>query len=204
MAFVGMIDCGGWAPLHWSCREGVVTCVELLLKHGADVNIQSNLAWTPLHEAAREGHTDCVRILLEANASPHALDTTLTLPLIDALQERHLDCARLMLLHGASSNGPAVGETSDKRPLHLALKMNYIEAIELLFDFGADPLMRWPHGNVGDFQSGFDVVKQCNHATKEVLADCCWRYNFSHNESMSLIVYSFCVFFVCFLFEFVL
>jgi ankyrin repeat protein len=183
-AHVDAQDCSGWAPLHWACREGVPACVDLLLKHGANKHVQSNLSWTPLHEAAREGHAQCVLLLLEAKASPNSLDTTMTSPLVDALQGHHLDCANLLLSHGASSNGPGVGEARHKRPLHVALKMNYLEAVELLFKFGANPLLKSPSDSADNFQSAFDLIKTCNQATKEAFEDCCWRYHFSHNNQV--------------------
>lgn len=179
-----LADCSGWAPLHWACREGVSECANLLLQHGADKHVQSNLYWTPLHEAAREGHAECVRILLEAKACPDALDTTMTSPLIDSMQNFHLDCAQLLLSYEASANGPGVREASDKRPLHLALKMNYVEAVELLFKFGADPSLKSMCDGSGNFQSAFDLVERCNQATKEVFGDCCLAYNFPYAESM--------------------
>jgi ankyrin repeat protein len=162
----------------------VPACVDLLLKHGANKHVQSNLSWTPLHEAAREGHAQCVLLLLEAKASPNSLDTTMTSPLVDALQGHHLDCANLLLSHGASSNGPGVGEARHKRPLHVALKMNYLEAVELLFKFGANPLLKSPSDSADNFQSAFDLIKTCNQATKEAFEDCCWRYHFSHNNQV--------------------
>lgn len=39
--------------------------VQLLLEHGADVNIQDNDLWTPLHVAAACGHKNIAEILLE-------------------------------------------------------------------------------------------------------------------------------------------
>ena len=159
------------------------TCVDLLLKHGANKHVQSNLSWTPLHEAAREGHAECVLLLLKAKASPNSLDTTMTSPLIDALQERHLECVNLLLSYGASPNGPGVGEARNKRPLHVALKMNYVEAVELLFKFGADPMLKSPCG-AGNFQSAFDLIETCNQAAKEVFEDCCFTYNFSHSKGV--------------------
>lgn len=42
--------------------------MEVLLEHGADVNIQDYDLWTPLHVAAACGHTGIAETLLEVCA----------------------------------------------------------------------------------------------------------------------------------------
>ncbi|KAK6310760.1 hypothetical protein J4Q44_G00188150 [Coregonus suidteri] len=45
----------GWIPLHLACYFGHKDVVEVLLKDGADVNLQNNMGDKPLHKAAFTG-----------------------------------------------------------------------------------------------------------------------------------------------------
>ncbi|GLH04037.1 Poly [ADP-ribose] polymerase tankyrase [Gryllus bimaculatus] len=58
----------GWSPLHLSTYFGHEGVVELLLSHGADVNVVNDAGDTPLHRAAFIGREDLVLLLLQHNA----------------------------------------------------------------------------------------------------------------------------------------
>ncbi len=32
---------GGWAPIHWAAEAGHTSCVEVLIRGGADVHVQT-------------------------------------------------------------------------------------------------------------------------------------------------------------------
>ena len=48
----------GLTPLHQAVLDGNLDAVELLVKHGADINKQDDDTWTPLHAACAEGHAE--------------------------------------------------------------------------------------------------------------------------------------------------
>ena len=61
---------GGWTALALAYEHP--KAVELLLKHGADVNIATNQRWTPLMLACqRDGCPETVELLLEYKADPN-------------------------------------------------------------------------------------------------------------------------------------
>lgn len=55
----------GLVPLHNACSYGHYEVTELLVKHGASVNVADLWKFTPLHEAAAKGKYDIVKLLLK-------------------------------------------------------------------------------------------------------------------------------------------
>jgi ankyrin repeat protein len=51
-------------PLHWAAQSGDARCVELLLRYGADVSLESKFDKTPLEIASDKGDTDVYEMLL--------------------------------------------------------------------------------------------------------------------------------------------
>ncbi|MFC1492769.1 ankyrin repeat domain-containing protein [candidate division KSB1 bacterium] len=65
------------APLEWALRCGspqAEECAEILIKNGADVNLQDFLGGTPLAEAVKNGYTKTVKLLIEKGADPGMID----------------------------------------------------------------------------------------------------------------------------------
>ncbi|XP_035268343.1 cyclin-dependent kinase 4 inhibitor C [Anguilla anguilla] len=61
---------GGLTVLHDAARDGYADTLQVLVNHGADVNIQDNEGNLPLHLAAREGNLDVVELLIQPTAEP--------------------------------------------------------------------------------------------------------------------------------------
>lgn len=60
-----MLFSSGLVPLHNACSYGHYEVTELLVKHGASVNVADLWKFTPLHEAAAKGKYEIVRLLLK-------------------------------------------------------------------------------------------------------------------------------------------
>lgn len=58
----------GWTPLHLACYFGHESIVELLIKHGSDINVVNDTGDTPLHKASYTGREELVLLLLSKNA----------------------------------------------------------------------------------------------------------------------------------------
>lgn len=54
-------DDHGFSPLHWACREGRASVVDMLIMRGARINVMNRGDDTPLHLAASHGHRDIVQ-----------------------------------------------------------------------------------------------------------------------------------------------
>ncbi|CAB1326321.1 unnamed protein product, partial [Coregonus sp. 'balchen'] len=69
----------GWIPLHLACYFGHKDVVEVLLKDGADVNLQNNMGDKPLHKAAFTGRkllSSVVLLLLRYDACAAIINGT--------------------------------------------------------------------------------------------------------------------------------
>lgn len=64
----------GWSPLHLAAYFGHPDVVEILLNHGADVDIQNEEGDTPLHKAAYTGRDQIVVLLVAHNANVFMLN----------------------------------------------------------------------------------------------------------------------------------
>ncbi|NXT94927.1 ASB18 protein, partial [Anhinga rufa] len=102
---------GGRGPLHEACLGGHTDCVELLLEHKADPNLQTDEGLAPLHLCTTQDSLGCAKLLLRHRA-------TVDLPSEDGgetalhVAARHCLCdhARLYLRHGACVNARSTRE----------------------------------------------------------------------------------------------
>ena len=119
-ADIDSLNSNGLTPLHRASEgwhEGFLGVVQLLLYHGANVNVHDNDRNTPLHFAASEGHPEVVRVLLEHKADVNAMNKEGLTPLHRTFERRRGDIARLLLNHGADTK---VHDKSGNTLLHLA------------------------------------------------------------------------------------
>ena len=74
----------GWTLLMWACLHGKISCVQVLLENGADVDQERPDGCNALLIAADRGFVDCCRLLLERRALPDraALFAALVVPFV--------------------------------------------------------------------------------------------------------------------------
>uniref|UniRef100_A0A4W6DS78 Scaffold protein ILK n=1 Tax=Lates calcarifer TaxID=8187 RepID=A0A4W6DS78_LATCA len=65
-------DDHGFSPLHWACREGRSSVVDMLIMRGARINVMNRGDDTPLHLASSHGHRDIVGKLIQCKADTNA------------------------------------------------------------------------------------------------------------------------------------
>ncbi len=114
-------------------RKKQLLIIKLLLKHGADVNIE-DLGVPMLIRAIDSNSPIIVKLLLEKGADANAqyiIKPALTL----AIDKGNLDIVRLLLEHGANPNEKYLYTTA---PLHTAAKNNNIDLASLLLKHGAE------------------------------------------------------------------
>ena len=124
------------------CAGGHLRCVNLLIKAGADVNLnpltRDGLP-APLEEAAQRGYVQCLKTLVQAGAE---LDRKSPVPyrkfdtaLMYASENGNVECVRILLQSGASVNAV---DWVDGTALIKAVRNGHENCVNLLLKSGAD------------------------------------------------------------------
>ena len=147
----------GRTALMIAAENGYTDIVKLLLKHGANVNVQNNhggikraiinYGRTALIIAVENDHTEIVKLLLEHGANVNEQI------LLIAVKNDNTEIAKLLLEYGAHVNAQdrngqtalmiaAQHSQSAKQMGNIALKDEFDNLIKLLLVFGANPLIK--------------------------------------------------------------
>ena len=109
--------------------------IELLIKHGGDVNKKDDKGYIAIHFAAWHGHTDTVKILLRAGSKFDPQTEDKKTPLAFAAICGHLETMKVFLPLGCNVNN--VNKDKDT-PIHYASQKGMKEGVKLLIEHGAN------------------------------------------------------------------
>lgn len=129
---------GGDTPLHWAVLNDRADLVELLLDHGAQVNLANKYGEVALLMTVQRNELPAIaRLLLDRKANPdgatNARDGT---PLLVASREGRPEFVRLLVTRGATAN---CADEDGRTPLRYAIQANDLTSARLLLEHGADP-----------------------------------------------------------------
>ena len=127
--------------------------VELLISHGAEVNMKQGKGFTPLHYAAQKTKTSTAKVLLQNKADPNCRTEERDTPLILAVsfikdEGKQREMVKLLLEHNAD---PGLHNSKNKTLLHYAnrsvkayfllqaCKAASYPIVEDLLEIGVDP-----------------------------------------------------------------
>ena len=117
------LDSGGLTPLLYAARENCLACVDVLLGHGADINLPDPDGVSPLLVAIMNTNWDLAERLITAGADVNQWDIFGETPLFTAVNLRsRLDGNRASIDPINTTNGTAI--------------------VKMLLDRGADPNMQ--------------------------------------------------------------
>jgi ankyrin repeat protein len=164
-------DRGGFTPLMYAARGNCGECVEILLKHKADVNLADPSFVVPLSIAMMNGNWDIARALVEAGADVNQWDMNGSSPLHVAItnmtsdgnrnpldqdkpnEASARDLIKMLLDRGANPNqqlyyGATFGGSADRgmTPFLEACSTGDIELVKLLLAHGANPKLATSDG----------------------------------------------------------
>ena len=96
---VNLADPSGQTPLHIATEKGLMSMIELLLSHGAEIDRKDGYGRTALHIASALGHKKCLAVLLDFSHDSlfNDQDSLGNTPLHCAADNGHLSCAKLLL-----------------------------------------------------------------------------------------------------------
>lgn len=107
-------------------------CVEVLLRHGANVEVTDSLGQNAFHHACIQGQDDSLQVMLqlsdysEATAARNNNGNT---PLIEALSNSNIECAATLLK--LEDIGPQIGQDG-WAPIHYAAKIGDAELLHAI------------------------------------------------------------------------
>lgn len=109
--------------------------VEVLLRHGANVNTKDVDLATPLHLAASRGYTGVLSLLLTSDVEIDARDANGRTALWRAVEAGHLETSKLLLRNFCKVNSRAADQMT---PLHMATEHGDEDMVSLLLRYGSD------------------------------------------------------------------
>jgi ankyrin repeat protein len=167
------LDRGGFTPLIYAARENCGACIDILLKHKADINLPDPSGDPALSIAMMNGNWDVSKQLIEAGADVNAWDMFGQAPLHVAIQNLKMrgdnnpldsdaqqmqssarDIIRLLVDHGANPNqqqfyrAPGRGEGVGRgyTPFLAACASGDIDIVKLLLAHGANATLATSDG----------------------------------------------------------
>ncbi|XP_070579650.1 transient receptor potential cation channel subfamily A member 1-like [Ptychodera flava] len=124
--------------LHWAVEENHVKYVSALLRHGAEIllNSKDSNDQTPLHYAAENGNLEMLQLLLSNGAKPDVKDAEEKVPLHIAAQYGQRDCAEAL----TEANPMQLNEDDidGRTPLLLASVHGHHKVANALLKIGAN------------------------------------------------------------------
>ncbi|CAF1644624.1 unnamed protein product, partial [Didymodactylos carnosus] len=138
----------GATPLYTAAEEGHFGVVELLIRHGADVNRspQGNVAkdlrienQTPLLIACMRNHEKIIRFLIQNGANVNVTSDRGSSPFLAICQHNNVELASLLIKHGARYDVEAYNLYDGKiNGLIVAAESGSFDILKLLVENGLD------------------------------------------------------------------
>jgi hypothetical protein len=118
-----------------AAREGEADSVQVLLRHGVQVNAKDDSGATALLAAASNGHAETVQLLIAAGAEVNARNNVGRTALMSAVANGYIETVQVLMKAGADVNAK---DEDQKTPLMLAASAGHTEITQLLIQSGAD------------------------------------------------------------------
>ncbi|XP_068447683.1 ankyrin repeat domain-containing protein 24 [Clinocottus analis] len=129
------LDAEGKSAFHLCASRGRLDCLEVVISHGADVNITDGAGSSALHLAAKNGQSECLKRLLQERLAVDCTDTIGRTPLHHAAVSGCLSCCETLWDFKASLD---VQDGDGATPLILAAQMSRVELCVFLLGRGAN------------------------------------------------------------------
>ncbi|XP_062047530.1 serine/threonine-protein kinase TNNI3K isoform X2 [Lepus europaeus] len=151
----------GFTALHLA----VYKAADVLLQHGANVNVQDAVFFTPLHIAAYYGHEQITRLLLKFGADVNVSGEVGDRPLHLASAKGFFNIAKLLMEEGSKADVNAQ-DNEDHVPLHFCSRFGHHDIVKYLLqsDLAVQPHVVNIYGDtplhLACYNGKFDVAKE--------------------------------------------
>ena len=128
---VNVYKTNGWTPLMSAAGNGRLNTAKLLIKHGAQIDLETGDGATALYVAAQNDHLPIVQLLLENGSKIDATKDDGWTPLMSAAKRGYMGVAKLLIRHGAQidlKNGDGV------TAFYAAAQNNQLPMVQLLLE----------------------------------------------------------------------
>ena len=135
-------DAENFNAMHFAAMSNDISLVDLLIKHGGDINAQKNNGPTPLSSAAStKKNTQMIEALIARKADVSQVGEGLT-ALHASVANGGVNNLKALLKMGVDPDLPADGFTA----LAFAVHLDNVSAVKELLSYGADPKLMLGNG----------------------------------------------------------
>ncbi|XP_068563335.1 ankyrin repeat domain-containing protein 24 [Cebidichthys violaceus] len=145
------LDAEGKSAFHLCASRGRLDCLEVIISHGADVNVTDGAGFSALHLAAKNGQSECLKRLLQERLAVDCTDTIGRTSLHHAAVSGCLSCCETLWDFKADLD---VQDGDGATPLILAAQMSRAELCVFLLGRGAN-------ANIQDNQGRSALMLAC-------------------------------------------
>ncbi|XP_070765593.1 ankyrin repeat domain-containing protein 24 [Enoplosus armatus] len=153
------LDAEGKSAFHLSASRGRLDCLEVIISHGADLNVTDGAGFSALHLAAKNGQSECLKRLLQERLAVDCTDSIGRTPLHHAAISGCLFCTETLWDFKADLD---VQDGDGATPLILAAQMSRVELCVFL-------LGRDANANIQDNQGRSALMLACESDSVETV-----------------------------------
>ncbi|XP_042339676.1 ankyrin repeat domain-containing protein 24 [Plectropomus leopardus] len=153
------LDAEGKSAFHLCASRGRLDCLEVIISHGADINVIDGAGFSALHLAAKNGQSECLKRLLQERLAVNCTDSIGRTPLHHAAVSGCLACSETLWDFKASLD---VQDGDGATPLILAAQMSRVELCVFLLGRGAN-------ANIQDNQGRSALMLACESDSVETV-----------------------------------
>ncbi|XP_067453218.1 ankyrin repeat domain-containing protein 24 [Thunnus thynnus] len=153
------LDAEGKSAFHLCASRGRLDCLEVIISHGADLNITDGAGLSALHLAAKNGQSECLKRLLQERLAVDCTDSIGRTPLHHAAISGCLSCTETLWDFKASLD---VQDADGATTLILAAQMSRVKLCVFLLGRGAN-------ANIQDNQGRSALMLACESDSVETV-----------------------------------
>nr|XP_061790407.1 ankyrin repeat domain-containing protein 24-like [Nerophis lumbriciformis] len=154
------LDAEGKSAFHLCVSRGHVDCLEVIIAHGADLNVTDGAGFGALHLAAKNGQAECLKRLLQERLEVDCTDAIGRTPLHHAAVSGCVSCTEILWDFKADLD---VQDGDGTTALILAAQMSRVELCIFLLGRGAN-------ANIQDNQGRTALMLACESDSAETVA----------------------------------